>query len=98
MNRLLVVSLSLGSLGCEGFRNADTLAAAARVTNAASRCLQAILTAERSACENASDREGCLSSVESRFVALEKDMLRVREESCNAGGVAEVVFAGQCEP
>ena len=98
MNRLALVSLTLGTLGCDAFRNQDTLAAAARITNAAGRCLQAIMTAERAACDASSEREECLAGVETRFVALEKDMLRVREESCNAGGTAEVVFAGQCEP
>jgi hypothetical protein len=98
VNRLALVSLTLGTLGCDAFRDQGTLAAAARITNAAGRCLQAILTAERNACYASSDRESCLEGVETRFVSLEKDMLRVREESCDAGGVAEVVFAGQCEP
>ncbi len=98
MNRLALVSLTLGTLGCDAFRDRGTLEAAARITNAAGRCIQAIMTAERNACDASSDRESCLEAVEMRFVTLEKDMLRVREESCDAGGSAEVVFAGQCEP
>ena len=97
MRGLLVLSLATGCLGCTP--SAQTLAAALRVANAANRCLQGILTAERASCDASADRDACLANVERRFVALQSDLQTVKEASCSPeAGTSEIVFAGECEP
>lgn len=97
MNRLVLTSLALGVLGCDP-QSRQAFEAAARITSAASSCLRAILTAERSRCDNASDRETCLADAERRFIALNRDIDTVRAQACDSSDGLEVVFAGECQP